>query len=57
MKPEEITKEREARGWSKSELARRANMNQSTIGVIESGRQKPYPIQIEKIQKAFRESK
>jgi len=41
--------ERQARGWSKSELARRAGLNHTTIGQIESRRFKPYPGQLRKL--------
>ena len=41
--------EREARRWSKSELARRAGLNHTTVGQIESGRFKPYPGQLRKL--------
>ena len=40
---------REARGWSRAELARRARMHASTVGAIESGRLKPYARQVQKI--------
>ncbi len=45
--------EREARGWSKSELARRAGLNHTTIGQIESGRFRPYPGQLRKLAAAL----
>jgi transcriptional regulator with XRE-family HTH domain len=32
-----ITAEREARGWSKAELARRAGMNDASVSQIERG--------------------
>ena len=41
--------EREARSWSKSELARRAGLNHTTIGQIESRRFTPYPGQLRKL--------
>ena len=41
--------EREARKWSKSELARRAGLNHTTVGQIESGRFRPYPGQLRKL--------
>ena len=53
MERERITQAREARGWSRAELARRANMNPSTISLIESGRQTPYPSQTAKIAAAL----
>lgn len=48
-----ITIEREARGWSKSELARRAGLNQATVQVIENARMRPYPSQLEKLARAL----
>lgn len=49
-----MTSEREARNWSKNELARRARMTPSEIGKIESGRLRPYPSQLKKIAAAFK---
>ena len=37
-----ITRERERRGWSRAELARRAHLNAATVSLIESGRLEPY---------------
>ena len=48
-----LRNEREARCWSKSELARRAGLNHSTIGQIESGRFRPYDSQLLKLAKAL----
>ena len=48
-----LTKEREAKKFNKSELARRAKMQGSIIGWIESGRFKPYDVQMKKIAKAL----
>jgi XRE family transcriptional regulator, regulator of sulfur utilization len=48
-----ITELRKKVGWSKSELARRAGMNQATIGVIESGRLTPYDAQLKKLAQAL----
>jgi transcriptional regulator with XRE-family HTH domain len=44
---------REARGWTKAELARRAGLNAATIGWIESGRFRPYTAQIAKLAAAL----
>ena len=44
---------REERGWSKAELARRAELNATTVGWIESGRFRPYRVQVEKLAKAL----
>ena len=40
---------REQRKWTKAELARRTKMHPSGIGLIESGRLKPYESQLAKI--------
>ena len=49
-----LTEEREARGWSKSRLAREAKMTAATVGQIESGYiGKPYPVQLEKLAVAL----
>lgn len=49
----ELTRKRTARGWSKSELARRSRMTSSEVGKIESGRLLPYPSQLRKLAKAL----
>ena len=48
-----LTTERTRRGWSRSELARRAHMNPSTVSLIESGRLVPYPSQLRKLERAL----
>ncbi len=48
-----LTTERTRRGWSRSELARRAHMNPSTVSLIEAGRLVPYPGQLRKLAKAL----
>ena len=48
-----ISQERKRRGWSRAELARRAGMNGGTVGLIESGRFKPYPGQLRKLASAL----
>jgi len=45
--------ERTQRGWSRAELARRANLNAATVGLIEAGRFRPYPIQLAKLASAL----
>ena len=45
--------EREARGWSRAELARRAWVVHSDYGQFETGRRIPYPKQLERIAKAL----
>ena len=44
---------RRERGMTKAELARRAEMQQSVIGWIETGRFKPYESQLEKLAAAL----
>lgn len=44
---------REERGWSRAELARRSELNATTVGWIESGRFRPYRVQVEKLAKAL----
>jgi transcriptional regulator with XRE-family HTH domain len=44
---------REAKGWSRSELARRAGLNQTTVSAIESGRLVAYPRQLAKLAGAL----
>lgn len=48
-----ITKAREARGWSRAELARVSHMNATTVGQIESGRWSPYDSQLQKLARAL----
>lgn len=48
-----ITRERESRGWSRAELARRASLNAATVGQIEAGRLVPYAVQLDKIAEAL----
>ena len=48
-----LSHEREQRGWSRAELARRAGLNAATVGLIESGRLHPYPSQVEKLARAL----
>lgn len=48
-----LTKKRNELGWSKGELARRANMTPADVGKIESGRLLPYPSQLVKLAGAL----
>jgi transcriptional regulator with XRE-family HTH domain len=48
-----ITQARLERGWSQSELARRANLNQATVNQVERGRLLPYGGQLEKLARAL----
>lgn len=45
--------ERRSRGWSQAELARRSGLNPTTICLIEKGRFRPYPAQIQKLALAL----
>lgn len=44
---------RRDRGWSRSELARRARMDASDVGKIERGIMRPYPGQMLKLAEAL----
>jgi transcriptional regulator with XRE-family HTH domain len=44
---------REAKGLSRAQLARRADLNAVTVGWVESGRFRPYPVQLRKLAKAL----
>ena len=48
-----LTYERNRRGWSLAKLARRSDLNATTVGLIESGRFRPYPGQLRKLAKAL----
>ena len=48
-----MTAERERRGWSQAELARRAGLNATTVSLIESGRFIPYDKQLAKLGRAL----
>lgn len=48
-----MTTLRNGKGWTKAELARRASLSASTVGLIESGRLAPYPVQLEKLAGAL----
>jgi ribosome-binding protein aMBF1 (putative translation factor) len=48
-----LTAERQRRGWSQAELARRAQINANTVSLIESARFKPYGVQLAKIARVL----
>jgi transcriptional regulator with XRE-family HTH domain len=48
-----LTKLREAKGWSRAELGRRARMSGGDIGKIENGRMVPYESQLTKLARAL----
>ena len=45
--------ERRRKGWTKSELARRADLNPSTVSGLENGRLQAYPVQLGKLGQAL----
>lgn len=49
-----LAHERERRGWSRTELARRAEVHPSDIGKFEARRLLPYEGQLQRIAKALR---
>jgi transcriptional regulator with XRE-family HTH domain len=48
-----LTYLRLGRGWSKSELARRAKLDNSRLSKIESRRYQPYPGELRRLAKAL----
>ncbi len=48
-----LTYLRQDLGMSQAELARRAGLHHSTVSIVESGRLRPYPSQLEKISEAL----
>jgi ribosome-binding protein aMBF1 (putative translation factor) len=48
-----LTRERERRGWSRAELARRARMSPGEVGKIEARRLQPYESQRRKLAQAL----
>ncbi len=48
---------REKRNWSQAELARRSELNASTLSMIERGMLKPYAVQTDKLVAALDLSK
>ena len=49
----ELTRQREGFGWTKRELGARADLHPSRVGVIENGRVRPYPVELERLAKAL----
>jgi transcriptional regulator with XRE-family HTH domain len=45
--------ERRRKGWTRSELARRADLNSSTVSGLENGKLKAYEIQLNKLGQAL----
>ena len=48
-----LTIERQARGWNKTQLARKAGIQAGELGKIEAGRVQPYPSQLRKLGRAL----
>lgn len=48
-----ITRERLAKGWTKAGLAHRARIDQSRVGRIEAGRDRPYAVELRRIARAL----
>jgi transcriptional regulator with XRE-family HTH domain len=48
-----LTSEREIRGWSKAELARRARLDAGLLSKIESRRVQPYPTELRRLARAL----
>lgn len=48
-----LTQEREAHGWSRTDLARRANMQNSRVGQVENGRAVPPQDSVEMLHLAM----
>jgi transcriptional regulator with XRE-family HTH domain len=53
MIPTKVRQLRERHGWSRSELARRADLHNTTVSEIESGRLRPYDGQLRKLSRAL----
>ena len=49
----ELTRQRESFGWTKRELGARSELHPARVGVIENGRVKPYPVELERLRKAL----
>ena len=48
-----LRQKREEKGWSRSKLARHADMVPSDVGKIEAGRLRPYETQLRKLARAL----
>lgn len=48
-----LTRERQARGWSKSELGRRARLHPSRCGQAENGRAILYDVELARLAEAL----
>jgi len=50
----ELTRQREAREWSRNELGRRAHLHPTVVGQIELCRFRPYPGQLDRLARALK---
>jgi len=48
-----ITREREARGWSRTELGRQARIHPARVGQAENGRVVPYDVELQRLADAL----
>jgi len=49
----ELTRQREAFGWTKRELGQRADLHPARVGSIENGRVKPYDVELGRLARAL----
>ena len=49
----ELTKQREAKGWTKRELGAVSNLHPARVGVIENGRVVPYDVELLRLARAL----
>jgi ribosome-binding protein aMBF1 (putative translation factor) len=49
----ELTRQREARRWTKRELGARADLHPSRVGVIKNGRVVPYDVELSRLAHAL----
>ena len=50
----ELTRQREALGWTRRELGARADLHPNRVGQIESERVRPYSVELERLAHALR---
>lgn len=48
-----LTQERETKGWTRAKLGGEANLHPATVGTIESGQYRPYPVQLARLAAAL----
>jgi len=49
----QLTREREARGWSRTELGRLARIHPARVGQAENGYVRPYPVELARLAEAL----